>query len=88
VVPARFLSGKKPRYPPAAFRAHVQGTVVVEAVVGPEGEVKQLSVISGPPLLRDEAVNAVRSGKFVPARVNGRPVSAPTKVEVNFRGNW
>ena len=88
VVPARFLSGKSPRYPPAAFRAHVQGTVLVEAVVGPEGEVKQLRVISGPPPLREEALNAVRSGKFVPARIDGRPVTAPTRVEINFHGNW
>ncbi|MEO8593205.1 MAG: TonB family protein [Candidatus Solibacter sp.] len=88
VVPARFVSGRKPRYPDPAFRAHVEGTVVVEAVIGPNGEVKQMTVISGPGLLRDEAVNSVRAGKFTPARVNGKPVTAPTRVEVNFHGNW
>jgi protein TonB len=83
-----FISGQKPPYPPAATSARVQGVVVVEATVTPDGKVKQAKIISGHPLLLEAASKAVRGWNFKPATINGKPVEAPVRVEVTFRGNW
>jgi periplasmic protein TonB len=88
VNPAQFLSGGKPEFPTAAHNARVQGLVVVEATVGPDGKVRNARIISGHPLLRDAALRAVRGWTFKPATINGIPVEAPTRAEVNFRGVW
>jgi protein TonB len=88
VHPAQFLSGDKPEFPAAAYNARVQGLVVVEAMVGPDGKVKHTKIISGHPLLRDAALRAVRGWTFKPAMINGIPVEAPARAEVNFRGAW
>jgi protein TonB len=88
VKPAEFQSGDKPVFPDAARNARVQGIVVVEAIVGVDGKVKDAKVISGHALLRDAAVRAVRTWTFKPASINGQPVEAPARAEVNFRGVW
>ena len=88
VQPAQYLSGFKPVFPTAADNARVQGQVVVEAIVGLDGKVKDAKVISGHPLLREAALRAVRSWTFKPATINGIAVEAPTRAEVNFRGAW
>jgi TonB family protein len=88
VRPAEFVGGKNPLFPPAAHDLRVQGTVVVEALITPEGRVKQVKVVSGHPLLQDAAARAVSTWSFKPALINGKPVEAPARVEVKFRGNW
>ena len=88
VEPARFVSGKNPAYPAAAHQAHVQGTVVIEALVGPDGTVKEAKVVSGHPMLRDAARKAVLGWTFSPALIHGKPVDGPTRVEVKFHGEW
>jgi protein TonB len=88
VKPAEFISGDKPVFPAAARNARVQGIVEVEATVGPDGRVKQVKIVSGHPLLRDAALKAVRSWTFNPARINGKPVEAPARAVVNFKGAW
>jgi TonB family protein len=88
VEPARFLSGKNPAYPPAAHQAHVQGTVVIDALVGPDGSVKEAKIVSGHPMLRDAARKAVLGWTFSPALIHGKPVDGPTRVEVKFHGEW
>jgi TonB family protein len=60
----------------------------VEAVVGIDGRVKDVKVISGHPLLRDAAIRAVRTWTFKPATINGKSVEAPARAEVNFKGVW
>jgi protein TonB len=84
VRPAEVLSSQRPTYPPAAAAANIQGTVVVLVMVGTDGKVKQAKVESGHPMLTNAALTAVRTWTFRPALLNGNPVEAPARVELNF----
>jgi periplasmic protein TonB len=74
-----------PVYPPLAARAHVQGNVILEAVVDEEGNVSTLKVLGGHPLLVDAALQAVRQWKYSPTVLNGEPVPIIATVTVVFR---
>jgi protein TonB len=74
----------RPMYPPLAKQARIQGTVVLDAVIGTDGYIKELRVRSGHPLLAPAAMEAVRSWKYKPYRLNGRPTEVETQVYVNF----
>lgn len=87
VQPAEYISGPKPAYPAAARDAHIEGVVVVEALVGTDGAVKQAKPISGHKLLMNAASRAVLLWTFKPATINGKPVEAPVRVEVKFHGS-
>jgi len=76
-----------PAYPPLAAKAHVQGSVILEAVVDEEGSVSTLKVLSGHPLLVEAALQAVRQWKYSPTVLNGEPVSVIATVTVIFRMN-
>ncbi len=73
-----------PEYPPLAKQAHIQGAVVLHAVIGKDGTVKNLQVISGHPMLTSAAVNAVKQWKYKPYYLNGQPVEIDTTIQVNF----
>ena len=72
-------------YPPQARSASQQGAVVLEALVGEDGSVRDIKIVSGPPLLRQAAVDAVRRWKYKPFRLNGRPIAAETRISVEFK---
>jgi TonB family protein len=74
-----------PAYPPAASDAHVQGEVKLEAEVDPDGNVASARVISGPPLLRDAAVNAVEHWHYRPYLAEGRPIYTNTQIVMDFQ---
>lgn len=80
------IFSKAPDYPLVAKQAHVQGVVVVAAIVGVDGKVKSASAVSGPPLLQKAAVDAVRQWIYKPTTLNGSPVESETRVEVRFTG--
>jgi hypothetical protein len=61
------------------------GNVVIDAVVGTEGEVHFISVISGPPSLRDAAIGAVKQYRYEPAMRNGQPVPEHVNITIRFR---
>lgn len=71
-------------YPQIAVMAHVSGTVVLHAIITMDGKVQQLTFISGPVLLRDAAMNAVRQWRFAPTLLNGQPAEVETTIPVNF----
>ena len=73
-----------PSYPVIARQAHIQGTVVLQATIGKAGEIENLRVVSGPPLLRQAALDAVRSWRYRPFLLNGSPVAVETTVDVVF----
>jgi periplasmic protein TonB len=92
--PIRIYSGmKEPQllysppvvYSPIAKAAHVSGTVVLEAVIDEKGNVTQVHVISGPPLLLQSALNAVSGRRYAPTILDGQPVSIRLNVRVDFR---
>jgi protein TonB len=74
-----------PVYPPLAIKAHVTGTVVLEAAIDEEGSVSAVQVLSGHVLLVDAAVQAVKQWKYSPTVLNGEPVPVIATVTVVFR---
>jgi periplasmic protein TonB len=73
-----------PKYPPLARQARIQGTVVLQAVIGKDGTVQNLHVLSGHPMLTQSAMDAVKQWRYKPYFVNGEPVEADTQINVNF----
>jgi protein TonB len=73
-----------PIYPEDAKAKGISGAVVLHAIIDPQGKVDKLSVISGPEVLRDASLTAVRQWTYKPYLLNGRPQSVETTVTVNF----
>jgi TonB family protein len=73
-----------PVYPPIAKAAHVQGLVVLHALISKIGDIEDLQVVSGPPMLQQAAVDAVRQWKYRPYLLNGVPTEVQTTINVNF----
>jgi periplasmic protein TonB len=84
VTAASILSQTRPVYPTLARLAHVQGTVVLHAIIGGDGRVAQLEVMSGPPLLVQAALDAVKQWLYKPTLLNGDPVEVDTTITVTF----
>jgi protein TonB len=81
---ARLTYQVKPVYPPLARQARVQGTVKLEAVIDREGRIRNLRVLSGPPLLVKAAVDAVLQWRYEPTYLNSVAAEVLTQVDVNF----
>jgi protein TonB len=74
----------RPVYPPIAQSARVQGIVIIEAVIGPDGAVRDAKVLRSIPLLDQAALDAVRQWVFTPTLLNGQPVPVIMTVTVQF----
>lgn len=81
---ANLISGPKPEYPPLAKQAKVSGTVELAAVIGKDGTVQDLKVISGHPLLVQASLDAVKDWVYRPTLLNGDPVEVVTTIDVNY----
>ncbi len=75
----------RPVYPQIAKAARVEGTVVVDAVISPNGRIERAHVVSGSPMLAGAALEAVQAARYVPFRLNGVAVEVETTVTVNFK---
>jgi TonB family protein len=73
-----------PVYPDIAKSARVQGIVILEATIGPEGRVRDVRVLRGIPLLDQAAIDAVRQWEYTPTLLNGVPVAVIMTITVNF----
>jgi TonB family protein len=73
-----------PVYPQAAKDAHIQGTVVLDAVIGADGNIKGLRIISGPEELTHSAWDAVSQWTYKPYLLNGNPTEVATTITVNY----
>lgn len=85
VVPPRLIKSVKAVASLDDLRDFETGNVVIDAVVGTEGEVHYLTVISGPPSLRGPAVEAVKQYRYQPATRNGQPIPEHVHITVRFR---
>jgi len=74
----------RPVYPAIAQSARVQGVVIVEATIGPDGHVAEAKVLRSIPLLDAAALDAVRQWQFTPTLLNGQAVPVIMTVTVNF----
>lgn len=80
------ISGERADYTEMARRARVSGIVIVEAIIDEKGDVTETRVLKGLPMGLDQAaVEAVKTWKFTPATVDGRPVPVYYTVTVNFQ---
>jgi TonB family protein len=85
VAEAGLLRRVEPEYPEEARQEGIQGSVVLEVHIGPDGFVEQIKVVSGEPVLADAARMAVKQWRFKPHRVNGQAAEMQTTITLNFR---
>jgi protein TonB len=74
----------QPRYPAIARAARVQGAVVVSALIGTDGRIASIRVLSGSPLLVAAATDAIQHARYRPWTLNGQPVEVETTINVVF----
>jgi TonB family protein len=74
----------QPIYPPEARRMRVQGSVVIDAKITVKGQVEELKLISGDPLLAAAAMDAVRRWRYTPYSLNGQPIVKETRITISF----
>lgn len=87
-VQAALLVNKvQPIYPPLARQTRISGTVRLHAIISKTGQVEQLEVISGHPLLVRAAMDAVQQWRYKPTLLNGEPVEVDTTIDVIFSLN-
>jgi len=84
VQAARLVNKVQPLYPPLARQTRISGTVKLHAIIGKDGAVQQLQVVSGHPLLVQSALDAVRQWRYQPTLLNGDPVEVDTEIDVIF----
>jgi len=84
VAEANLIHDVQPQYPPEAGRERVEGTVVLLAVIGTDGTVKDLRVESGPSVLAQAAIDAVKQWRYKPYLLNGSPVEIDSRITINF----
>jgi len=79
------LKNVNPVYPDIAKQARVQGVVILECTISPQGRVTDVKVLRGIPLLDAAAIEAVKQWVYSPTLLNGVPVPVIMTVTVNFR---
>ena len=79
------INAPSPQYTEIARKARIQGVVIVQAIIGKDGSVQNVKLLKGLPMGLDKAaMDAVKSWRFKPATLNGKPVSVYYNLTVNF----
>jgi len=84
VQQSNLITKVTPPYPPDAKAARIQGVVQLAVIIGKDGTVQNVQVLSGEPLLIPAATEAVKQWIYKPTLLNGNPVEVVTTVDVNF----
>jgi hypothetical protein len=84
VAAAKLTHQVTPVYPKAAKAARVSGTIILHCVIGKDGKIMQLTYVSGPPLLLQASMDAVRQWIYQPTLFKGKPVEVDTTISVVF----
>jgi protein TonB len=84
VTQGMVLRKVEPVYPKIALSAHVTGAVLLNAIIGKDGSIAELHVISGHPMLVQAAIDAVKQWHYRPYLLNGEPVEVETNITVTF----
>ncbi|MGH9865143.1 MAG: energy transducer TonB [Candidatus Acidiferrales bacterium] len=84
VMQANLIHQVQPVYPQIAKTAHISGSVVLHAIIAKDGTIQELQFISGPPLLRNAAMEAVKQWRYKPTLLNGQPVQVDTTITAVF----
>ena len=84
IAEANLIHDVAPQYPPEAGRARIEGTVVLMAVIGTDGSVKDVRIESGLPILAQAAMDAVKQWRYKPYMIDGEPVEVDSRITINF----
>lgn len=84
IVPVRLVHEIKPVYPSAAIEAGIQGEIVLSVLVSQEGAVRDVRFLSGPPVLAQAAIDAVKQWQFQPSYLRRQPMEWETQVTLKF----
>lgn len=84
VAEGHLLAPIQPSYPAIAREAHIQGQVVIEAIISKQGLVEQAHIVSGQPMLAQAALAAVIRAHYQPYKLNGEPVEVETTISIDF----
>ena len=89
-LPSKLVEGNLifkniPQYPTIAKQAHIEGIVELQATISKAGTIENLRVISGHAMLREAAIDAVKTWRYRPYLLNGQPVEVETTVNVIFK---
>jgi protein TonB len=84
VQQARLTEAPAPEYPPLARSARISGVVRFDVVIGTDGRITSMQLVTGHPLLVPPAQAVVRQYVYQPTLLNGQPVEVLTQVDVNF----
>ncbi len=84
VAASQRIGGDQPVYPPEAKAQGISGSVVLHAIIGRDGSVQSLAVVSGNSLLSEAALVAVKTWVYKPYLLNGQPTEVDTTITVNF----
>ena len=81
---AKLINRVVPAFPEMARRLRVSGTVRLLGIIGKDGRIRELRVLSGHPLLRQSALDAVGQWVYSPTILGGQPVEVEAPIDVNF----
>jgi len=84
VLEGMLLDPIRPVYPQMARTAHVEGSVVLDAVISKKGTVENVHALSGPMILREAAIEAIQSARYQPYLVNAEPTEVETTITIAF----
>ena len=84
VVKGLLTKRVEPSYPPVAREARIHGEVVLTAIIDKDGNIENLQLLSGHPMLAPAAIDAVKQWRYKPYLLNGQPVEVETTITVNF----
>lgn len=85
VVKGRLIYSVQPKYPVNAIQMHVEGEVVVHALIGKDGSIQELKPVGGGnPALVEAALKAVQQWRYEPSRLNGAAVEMPIDITIKF----
>jgi len=82
--PPQLVSSVMPVYPSMARETGIEGDVVVDTTIDASGKVTTMKVLSGPPVLRQAALDALRQWKYAPSMLNGQPIPVEMTVTIKF----
>ncbi len=87
VQAAKLVRQPQPVYPPLARQARISGTVTFSAIIGVDGSIQNLTLVSGHHLLVPAAREAIMQWRYAPTMLNGVPVEVVTQIVFNFNLN-
>ena len=85
IVEGMLVHTVKPSYPAMARNAHVEGQVILKAIIAKDGSIRDLKVLKGPAMLTRAAMTAVKQWRYKPYLLNAQPVEVETQITLDFR---